>query len=89
MQELLPELRNRYASRIVIFDLPPLLATGDTLAFLHNFDCALLVVENGRNTADELLEAKRLLQGTNFLGWVLNKGDPGAVGGYYHYGATG
>lgn len=89
MQELLPELRNRYASRIVIFDLPPLLATGDTLAFLHNFDCALLVVENGRNTADELLEAKRLLQGTNFLGWVLNKGDPGAVSGYYHYGATG
>jgi protein-tyrosine kinase len=89
MQELLPELRNRYASRIVIFDLPPLLATGDTLAFLHNFDCALLVVENGRNTAEELLETKRLLQGTNFLGWVLNKGDSGSVGGYYHYGATG
>ena len=89
MQELLPELRNRYASRMVIFDLPPLLATGDTLAFLHNFDCALLVVENGRNTAEELLEARRLLQGTNFLGWVLNKGDPGPVGGYYHYGATG
>ena len=89
MQELLPELRNRYASRIVIFDLPPLLATGDALAFLHNFDCALLVVENGRNTAEELQEARRLMQGTNFLGWVLNKGDAGSGSAYYHYGATG
>ena len=91
MQELLPELRNRYASRIVIFDLPPLLATGDALAFLHNFDCALLVVENGRNTAEELQEAKRLLQGTNYLGWVLNKGDLAGTAGYYqyHYSATG
>jgi capsular exopolysaccharide synthesis family protein len=89
MQELLPELRNRYASRIVIFDLPPLLATGDALSFLHNFDCALLVVENGRNTAEELQEAKRLMQGTNFLGWVLNKGDAGSGSGYYQYGATG
>jgi len=88
MQELLPELRNRYVSRIVIFDLPPLLATGDALAFLHNFDCALLVVENGRNTAEELQEARRLLQGTNYLGWVLNKGDVGSGAGYYQYGAA-
>lgn len=83
MSELVQELRSRYESRIVMFDLPPLLASGDALSFLPQFDCALLVVENGGNTAVELQEARRLLQKTNLLGWVLNKADAG-MGGYYY-----
>jgi protein-tyrosine kinase len=82
MSELVTELRSRYESRLVIFDLPPLLATGDALGFLPQFDCALLVVENGGNTAGELTETRRLLQKTHLIGWVLNKAD--AVGGYYY-----
>jgi protein-tyrosine kinase len=83
MADLVTDLRSRYESRLVIVDLPPLLASGDALSFLPQFDCALLVVENGGNTAAELTEAKRLLQKTNMLGWVLNKADAG-LGGYYY-----
>src|SRR5262245_56077634 len=42
------ELDNRYANRIVLFDLPPLLAADDALSFLPFVDAALLVVEAGR-----------------------------------------
>lgn len=86
MAELVKDLRSRYESRLVIFDLPPLLASGDALGFLPQFDCALLVVENGGNTAAELTEARRILQKTNLLGWVLNKAETGLGGHYYqHY----
>src|SRR5439155_8320681 len=33
MTHLVKELKDRYASRIVVFDLPPLLAAADVLAF--------------------------------------------------------
>ena len=87
MASLVGELRSRYESRLVMFDLPPLLASGDALGFLPQFDCALLVVENGGNTAAQLKEASRLLEKTHLLGWVLNKADAG-LGSYYyrHYG---
>ncbi|MFM7272250.1 MAG: CpsD/CapB family tyrosine-protein kinase [Gammaproteobacteria bacterium] len=87
MSTLVGELRSRYESRLVMFDLPPLLASGDALGFLPQFDCALLVVENGGNTAAQLKEATRLLEKTKLLGWVLNKADAG-LGSYYyrHYG---
>ena len=85
MVDLVTELKSRYESRLVIFDLPPLLASGDALSFLPQFDCALLVVENGGNTAAELSEALRILQKTNLIGWVLNKANAGLGGYYKHY----
>lgn len=90
MAQLVTELKSRYESRLVICDLPPLLASGDALGFLPQFDCALLVVQNGGNTAAELSETRRLLAKTNLLGWVLNKADAGIGGGYYqhYYGDT-
>jgi capsular exopolysaccharide synthesis family protein len=83
MEALVKDLKDRYESRLLVVDLPPLLASGDALSFLPRFDCALLVVENGGNTAAELAEAQRILQKTNLLGWVLNKADTG-LGGYYY-----
>ncbi len=74
MHTLIAELKSRYESRIIIFDLPPLLASDDALSLLENFDCALMVVENGRNTRSELTSAQRLLGKTDLLGVVLNKG---------------
>jgi capsular exopolysaccharide synthesis family protein len=86
MSELVTELKARYETRLLICDLPPLLASGDALGFLPQFDCALLVVQNGGNTAAELTETRRLLAKTNLLGWILNKAEPGLSGGYYqHY----
>jgi len=73
-RDLVEELRERYASRYVLFDLPPLLGTADALSFLPLFECALLIVEEGRTTRDEINECKRLLGDTPLVGAVVNKG---------------
>ena len=65
----------KYQSRIIIFDLPPLLNIDDAMVFLPNVDSALLVVENGKNTQSEVQNSMRLLQSTNLIGTVLNKAD--------------
>ncbi|RME35948.1 MAG: polysaccharide biosynthesis tyrosine autokinase [Gammaproteobacteria bacterium] len=73
MAQLVDELKNRYPSRIVIFDLPPLLAADDTLAFSPYVDAALLVVEEGGTPREDVEQALQLLKQTRLLGTVLNK----------------
>ncbi len=73
MIRLVNELKNRYPSRIVIFDLPPLLLQADTLGFSPYVDCVLLVVDEGHTKTDELKQAASLLKDVNVLGTVLNK----------------
>jgi Mrp family chromosome partitioning ATPase len=73
MKEMVKEIRNRYKSRIIIFDMPPILAADDVLASTSYFDAALLVVEEGGNTPDEVKKAMQMLSGVNLLGTVLNK----------------
>lgn len=75
MLNLVKELKSRYRSRIIVFDLPPLLNIDDAMVFLPNADSTLLVVENGRNKKSEVQDSMRLLEGTNIIGTVLNKGD--------------
>lgn len=73
MGELVKELKNRYRSRIVLFDLPPLLAAADVLAFAPHVDAALLVVEEGRTRSEDVTRSADLLSGTHLIGTVLNK----------------
>ena len=73
MSQLVDELRNRYASRIVIFDLPPVLDAADAMAFAPYVDATLLVVEEGKTKRGEVEHAMELLSGTNIIGTVLNK----------------
>jgi len=73
MFDLVRELKSKYESRIILFDLPPLLAADDTLLFMPNFEAALLVVEDGRNTPDEIRRSLRILEDTELAGVVLNK----------------
>ncbi len=75
MRSFVEEVKHRYESRIIIFDLPPLLATDDAIAFLPNVDCVLLVVGNGMCSKSEIEESMRLLSSKNLLGTVLNKSD--------------
>jgi protein-tyrosine kinase len=75
MGNLVKDLKTKYQSRIIIFDLPPLLNIDDAMVFLPNVDATLLVVENGRNTQSEVQNSMRLLEGTNLIGTVLNKAD--------------
>jgi protein-tyrosine kinase len=67
------ELKTRYPSRLVLFDLPPVLSAADVLAFSPYVDCVLLVVEEGRTEADAVTRAAELLAGKNLIGTVLNK----------------
>ena len=73
MSRLVSELKKRYPTRIILFDLPPLLSTADAMAFIPYVDAALLVIEEGKTQADAVKRAVGLLQGTNLLGTVLNK----------------
>ncbi|HSA84932.1 MAG TPA: CpsD/CapB family tyrosine-protein kinase [Nitrospira sp.] len=74
MVALVEELKHRYPSRVVIFDLPPLLHTADVLAFSPYTDALLMVVEEGKTTGEELRRALTLVKNSRpVLGTVLNK----------------
>lgn len=73
MKQLVEELKERYRSRIVLFDLPPLLSSSDALAFSPYVDAVLLVLEDGKTSAEEIRRATELLQNTQLIGTVLNK----------------
>ena len=74
MASLVEEFKHRYPSRIVLFDLPPLLQTADVLAFSPYTDALLLVVEDGKTSREDIERALQLVKGsTPVLGTVLNK----------------
>lgn len=73
MMRLVEELKTRYSSRIVLFDVPPLLTSADTLAFSPYVDAALLVIEDGKTVAEDARRASALLANTQLIGTVLNK----------------
>lgn len=81
--ELIKELRERYHSRIVIFDLPPLLVTDDAIALLPQIDCVLMVVANGMSTKREIEDSLRLLPAAKLIGTILNKADVEPKAYYY------
>ena len=70
---LITEFRDRYAERIVIFDLPPLLGTDDAMIMLSQVDCVLVVVGNGMVSKTDLAESMRYVNQDKLLGTVLNK----------------
>lgn len=73
MCSLAEELKDRYPKRIIIFDLPPVLSTADSLSFAPCVDCALIVVEDDTTKEADLKHAVDLLSVTNIIGTVLNK----------------
>ena len=75
MKSLLDDLTSRYESRLIIFDLPPLLVNDDALAFIPFADTTLLVVEDGANSSSEIERCLQMLEGTNLLGSILNKAE--------------
>lgn len=71
--ELVTRCIEEYSSRVVVFDLPPLMGCDDSIAFLPKVDCALLVAASGQTRVNDLKEARRLLGKTPLLGTLLNK----------------
>ncbi|BCA57137.1 putative Exopolysaccharide biosynthesis related tyrosine-protein kinase [Nitrospira sp. KM1] len=83
MSALVSDLKHRYESRILIFDLPPVLTSADVLAFGPSLDAVLIVASEGITRRADLEEAIHRLKGAvPILGTVLNqvgRGDPRSV----------
>ena len=73
MNGFLQEVKTRYQSRIIIFDLPPLLRNDDALVFTPNVDASLLVIEDGVTTPDDITRSIQLLGRSHLIGTILNK----------------
>lgn len=81
-RDLAFELRNRYANRIVLFDLPPLLSCGEAAQFLTCVDAVLLVVAEGITKRENIDWSLNLLSDVPIVGTVLNRSPDKSVGYY-------
>jgi len=82
--QLLNEIKKAFPSRIVIVDLPPVLAADDVLVVAPHMNAFLLVIEEGKSPAKDISKTVDLLKDANILGTVLNK-TPEAAKQYYGY----
>jgi len=73
MLALVNEVKHRYPDRIVIYDLPPVLAADDALAFAPYVDAMLMVAAAGSTSRDDLQQALELIKDAKVIGTVLNK----------------
>lgn len=73
--KLVQELKSRYPSRMVLFDMPPILSTDDALSFAPYVDAFLLVLRDGKTTKAEVQHAMELLKESSIVGTVLNGSD--------------
>jgi non-specific protein-tyrosine kinase len=73
MKELVSQMKGRYADRYVIFDVPPVLAGADALAFAPLVDSIVMVVEAGKTSIHDVSKAISMLPGEKLLGLVLNR----------------
>jgi len=72
---LIEELKDRYESRVIIFDLPPILSVDDAMVLLPQVDCVLMVIANGVSTQTEIEDSLHLLPRDNVVGVVYNMAD--------------
>lgn len=73
VKSMVEEMKHRYKSRVVIFDLPPTLVADDVMVFLPNLDCSLLVIEAGAVNREQLNQTLDIFGSNPVLGTVLNK----------------
>ncbi|WNC72529.1 XrtA-associated tyrosine autokinase [Thalassotalea psychrophila] len=88
MTTLATELSTRYPDRIVIFDSPPLLGVNETPVLAHLMGQALITVEEGKTSINDVNQASGLLNDKIAKGIVLNKAyySQKEMYGYYGYG---
>lgn len=80
--EIVNEMRTRYANRVLIFDLPPVLQSDDVLAFAPLVQTGLVVVGEGKSRREEVTRTIELLRDLTIVGTVLN-GSREKVDAYY------
>lgn len=78
-------LRALPEDHLVLFDMPPVFANDDAMVVAGQIDAYLMVIEQGRNSQKQVMDAIRLLDPSECIGSVLNRYD-GGVGDPYGYG---
>lgn len=73
--QLAQELKKRYEDRIIIYDLPPILAQDDSIAFLPHVEAVLLVINDGSTRVSAIKQSMALLSSAHVIGTVLNSSD--------------
>jgi non-specific protein-tyrosine kinase len=86
MKNLVEEMKNRYADRVIFFDLPPLLSGADAMSFAAFADGIIVIVEARRTPMSELETAVGMIPEDKFLGFVLNKEKISKKKKYNYYG---
>ena len=70
---LLQTIKRDFRSRIVIFDLPPLLIGDDVISILPQMDAVLLVAGIGTTSVADIKECQKHLRHSNVVRVVVNK----------------
>ena len=73
MADMIREMRGRYHDRLIVFDVPPILAGADTLALSAYMDATILLVEECKTLRDDIERSCELVSSSNLIGIVLNK----------------
>jgi capsular exopolysaccharide synthesis family protein len=73
MADMVRAMRARYRDRLIVFDVPPVLAGADTLALSAYMDATILIVEERKTRVEDITRSCELLRNSNMIGIVLNK----------------
>jgi Mrp family chromosome partitioning ATPase len=85
MRTLMDWLKNQGPETITIFDMPPVLACDDVLAFSPYADAILMVVAEGMTDRSSLARTMEMIGDRNLLGVVLNQSrEKDSVTSYYY-----
>lgn len=86
MAGLIDELRGKHPGRILLCDVPPVLASDDLLAVSPLVDALLLVVAEGSTPRVDVMRVAEIIEDVPIAGVVLNRSVGAAAGyGYYYY----
>jgi protein-tyrosine kinase len=86
MATLLLTIKRDFRSRIVIFDLPPMLVSDDVISILPQMDATLLVASVGETAPADIQECQKHLTSTPVVRVVVNRVSDGTDAYGYGYG---
>ncbi len=86
MQELLRDMKRRYADRYIVIDTPPVLPFAEAKIISALADGAILVVKEGAASLQNITDTVEALQDTRLMGIVYNDASEENLDGHYHYG---
>jgi protein-tyrosine kinase len=84
MSTLLQTIKNEFRSRIVIFDMPPMLVGDDVISILPQMEAALLVAGVGLTSVADIKECQKHLKATPVVRVVVNRATE-VTDSYYAY----